>query len=590
MDIFKKLLFLLTPSEKKKAFILLITIMIMALLDMIGVASILPFITVLTSPDLIETNPLLNRMFNFSNLFGVENNEQFVFALGVSVFLLFIVSIIFRALTNFIQVRFIQMREYSIGKKLVQSYLCQPYTFFLSNNSAVIAKTILSEVDHVIGKAMTPLIDLISKGIAALVIIVLLIVIDIKIALIIGLSFSISYLIIFYYVKNLLNAIGEKRLKNNQLRFTSINESFGAAKEVKVGGLEEVYINNFSNSAKNYAKSQYSALIIAQLPRYVLEAIAFGGIFLILLYTIFQKGTFNDALPVISLYVFAGYRLMPAIQQIYGSFTQLTFAGPSVNKLFNELNDLKKLTLDKDRNRELINFNETISLKNIQYDYPNTSSRTALKNINLTIPSTSTVGIIGHTGSGKTTVVDIILGLLVPQRGTLEIDGEVITNQNLRSWQRLIGYVPQHIFLSDDTIAANIAFGVDHEKIDKEMIKKVSKIANLHDFVDTELQEKYETIIGERGVRLSGGQRQRIGIARALYNNPKVIILDEATSALDIKTEKLVMAEINKLRNDKTIIIIAHRIDTIRNCDIIFKLEKGRLLSHGLPSEILNNN
>ncbi len=564
--------------------------MIMALLDMIGVASILPFITVLTSPDLIETNPLLNRMFDFSNLFGVENNEQFVFALGVSVFLLFIVSIIFRALTNFIQVRFIQMREYSIGKKLVQSYLCQPYTFFLSNNSAAIAKTILSEVDHVIGKAMTPLIDLISKGIAALVIIVLLIIIDIKIALIIGLSFSISYLIIFYYVKNLLKAIGEKRLKNNHLRFTSINESFGAAKEVKVGGLEEIYINNFSNSAKNYAKSQYIALIIAQLPRYVLEAIAFGGIFLILLYTIFQKGTFNDALPVISLYVFAGYRLMPAIQQIYGSFTQLTFAGPSVNKLFNELNDLKKLTLDKDRNRELINFNETISLKNIQYDYPNTSSRTALKNINLTIPSKSTVGIIGHTGSGKTTVVDIILGLLVPQRGTLEIDGEVITNQNLRSWQRLIGYVPQHIFLSDDTIAANIAFGVDHEKIDKEMIKKVSKIANLHDFVDTELQEKYETIIGERGVRLSGGQRQRIGIARALYNNPKVIILDEATSALDIKTEKLVMAEINKLCNDKTIIIIAHRIDTIRNCDIIFKLEKGRLLSHGLPSEILNNN
>tara|TARA_B100001063_G_scaffold246808_1_gene287748 strand:- start:3265 stop:4953 length:1689 start_codon:yes stop_codon:yes gene_type:complete len=562
----------------------------MALLDMIGVASILPFITVLTSPDLIETNPLLNRMFDFSNLFGVENNEQFVFALGVSVFLLFIVSIIFRALTNFIQVRFIQMREYSIGKKLVQSYLCQPYTFFLSNNSAAIAKTILSEVDHVIGKAMTPLIDLISKGIAALVIIVLLIIIDIKIALIIGLSFSISYLIIFYYVKNLLKAIGEKRLKNNHLRFTSINESFGAAKEVKVGGLEEIYINNFSNSAKNYAKSQYIALIIAQLPRYVLEAIAFGGIFLILLYTIFQKGTFNDALPVISLYVFAGYRLMPAIQQIYGSFTQLTFAGPSVNKLFNELNDLKKLTLDKDRNRELINFNETISLKNIQYDYPNTSSRTALKNINLTIPSKSTVGIIGHTGSGKTTVVDIILGLLVPQRGTLEIDGEVITNQNLRSWQRLIGYVPQHIFLSDDTIAANIAFGVDHEKIDKEMIKKVSKIANLHDFVDTELQEKYETIIGERGVRLSGGQRQRIGIARALYNNPKVIILDEATSALDIKTEKLVMAEINKLCNDKTIIIIAHRIDTIRNCDIIFKLEKGRLLSHGLPSEILNNN
>jgi len=589
MDIFKKLLFLLSPSEKKKAFILLMMILLMALLDMIGVGSILPFITVLSNPDLIETNPFLNGVFNFSSLFGVKNNQQFIFVLGVFVFFIFILSISFKALTNYVQVRFIQMMEYSIGKKLVEGYLHQPFTWFLSRNSAEIGKTILSEVDHVIGKAMTPLIDLITRGIAAFAIIVLLTMVDFKIAMIIGLSFSISYLIIFYYVKNLLNEIGEKRLKNNEIRFTSINEAFGAAKEVKVGGLEEIYINNFSNSAKIYANSNSTSLIIAQLPRYIFEAIAFGGIFLILLYMIAKTGTFGDALPVVTLYVFAGYRLMPSIQQVYGSFTQLTFAGPSVNKLYNDLSNLKKLTANKDQDKGLINFDETISLNDIQYDYPQ-ASRTALKNINLTIPSKSTVGFMGPTGSGKTTVVDIILGLLTPQRGNLAIDGEVITNQNLRSWQRSIGYVPQHIFLSDDTIAANIAFGVDHEKIDKEMIKKVSKIANLHDFVDTELQEKYETIIGERGVRLSGGQRQRIGIARALYNNPKVIILDEATSALDIKTEKLVMAEINKLSKDKTIIIIAHRIDTIRNCDIIFKLEKGRLLSHGLPSEILNNN
>ena len=588
MDIFKKLLFLLSPSEKKKAFILLMMILLMALLDMIGVASILPFITVLSNPDLIETNPFLNGIFNFSTLFGVKNNQQFIFVLGVFVFFIFILSISFKALTNYVQVRFVQMMEYSIGKKLVEGYLHQPFTWFLSRNSAEIGKTILSEVDHVIGKAMTPLIDLITRGIAAFVIIVLLTMVDFKIAMIIGLSFSISYLIIFYYVKNLLNEIGEKRLKNNEIRFTSINESFGAAKEVKVGGLEEIYINNFSNSAKIYANSNSTSLIIAQLPRYIFEAIAFGGIFLILLYMIAKTGTFGDALPVVTLYVFAGYRLMPSIQQVYGSFTQLTFAGPSVNKLYNDLSNLKKLTANKDKDKGLINFDETISLNDIQYDYPQ-ASRTALKNINLTIPSKSTVGFMGPTGSGKTTVVDIILGLLTPQRGNLAIDGEVITNQNLRSWQRSIGYVPQHIFLSDDTIAANIAFGVKREKIDKEIVEKVSKIANLHDFVDKELQEKYETIIGERGVRLSGGQRQRIGIARALYNNPKVIILDEATSALDIQTEKLVMDEVNKLRKDKTIIIIAHRLETISDCDIIFKLENGRLLSYGSPSEILNN-
>ncbi len=562
----------------------------MALLDMIGVASILPFITVLTNPELIETNQLLNGMFNFSSLFGVENNDQFVFVLGVSVFFLFILSISFKALTNYFQIRFVQMMEYSIGKKLVEGYLHQPFTWFLSRNSAEIGKTILSEVDHVTGKAITPLIDLISRGIAAFVIIVLLIIVDVKIALIIGLSFFISYLIIFNYVKNFLNEIGKKRLKNNEIRFTSINESFGAAKEVKVGGLEEIYINNFSNSAKIYANSNSTSLIIAQLPRYILEAIAFGGIFLILLYMISKTGTFGDALPVVTLYAFAGYRLMPSMQQIYGSFTQLTFAGPSVNKLYDDLSNLKKLTVNKDSNKdkELINFNETISLNDIQYDYPH-ASRTALKNINLTIPSKSTVGFIGPTGSGKTTVVDIILGLLTPQTGNLTIDGDVITDQNLRSWQSLIGYVPQHIFLSDDTIASNIAFGVKREEIDNEIVKDVSKIANLHDFVDKELPEKYDTIIGERGVRLSGGQRQRIGIARALYNNPKVIILDEATSALDIKTEKQVMNEVNKLRKDKTIIIIAHRLDSISNCDIIFKLEKGRLVSYGSPSDILNN-
>ena len=241
--------------------------------------------------------------------------------------------------------------------------------------------------------------------------------------------------------------------------------------------------------------------------------------------------------------------------------------------------NLKNLnSFDQNQNSGILSFNETITLNNIDYNYPNTS-RTALKDINISIPAKSTVGIIGVTGSGKTTTVDIILGLLKAQKGTLEVDGQVITEQNLRAWQRSIGYVPQNIYLSDDSVAANIAFGLEAKDVNQAVVEKVSKIANLHEFVMDELPDQYQTKIGERGVRLSGGQRQRIGIARALYNSPKVLILDEASSALDDHTEKVVMDAINNLSNDITIILIAHRLNTVKNCDIIFKFDKGRLIN-----------
>ena len=325
------------------------------------------------------------------------------------------------------------------------------------------------------------------------------------------------------------------------------------------------------------------------MPRFVLEAIAFGGILLIILYILANTGSVNDAIPIISLYAFAGYRLMPAIQVIYLSSTRLKFVGPALDKIINDIKNLKPLNLNQ--NQGVLNFNKAIDLKNISYNYPN-SQRTSLKNINLSIPNSSRVGIMGQTGCGKTTMVDIILGLLDPEKGTLEVDGQIIKDQNRRSWQRSIGYVPQQIYLSDDTIAANIAFGVDPKDINKDLVERASKIANLHEFVINELPDQYETSVGERGIRLSGGQRQRIGIARALYHNPKVLILDEATSALDDQTEKVVMEAIHNLDKNITIIIIAHRLSTIKNCDIVYLLEKGELKNTGTFEEIIkaNNN
>ena len=587
MQTFKKLLFLLTNQERKSAGLLLIMTLIMALLDMIGVASIVPFMAVLTNPGLIESNFILKEMFQFSNIFGVENNQQFLFALGILLFILLVVSLSFKAFTIYVQVRFVLMREYSIGKKLIEGYLYQPYIWFLNRHSADLGKAILSEVNTIIGNGIKPLIELISKSIVTITLIILLIIADPKLALIVSISFSVVYGLIFYLIRSYLIQIGKKRLKNNQLRFTTVNEAFGAAKEIKVGGLEKTYIDNFSNSAKIFAKTQSSLSIVSQLPRFFLEAIAFGGIMLIILYKMTLTGSFSNALPIISLYVFAGYRLIPALQQIYASFTKLTFVGPSLDKLHDDLKNLG--SFNKNQNQGRLSVKNAITLKNIHYNYPSTS-RTALTNINLTIPAKSTVGLVGATGSGKTSTVDIILGLLEPQKGILEVDGQTITKKNLRSWQRSIGYVPQNIFLTDNTVAGNIAFGVEPNDINQDLVENAAKIANLHNFVKDELPKQYQTKIGERGVRLSGGQRQRIGIARALYHKPQILILDEATSALDNQTEKAVMDAVNNLGRNLTIILIAHRLNTVKNCDIIFKLHRGQLVGKGSYDEIINKN
>ena len=478
------------------------------------------------------------------------------------------------------------MSEYSISKRLIESYLYQPYSWFLNRHSADLGKSILSEVNLIVSNSLKPTMALIARILVAITLISLLIFTDPKMTLVIALTLGITYLLIFKLCQDFLNRIGIERLKNNQLRFTAVSEAFGAAKEIKVSGLEKSYISKFSEPAKNFAKNQASSEIISQVPRYGIEAIAFGAIILLILFLKSKTQNFNDVLPIITLYVFASYRLLPALQGIYSALTNINFSSAALNALYNDIKNLKSFNLDRDQDQEILSLNDSIKLKNIHYNYPN-SSRTVIDNMNFTIPARTVVGIVGPTGCGQTTTVDIILGLLEPQKGTLEVDGQFITKKNLRCWQRSIGYVPQHIYLSDNTIANNIAFGIDSKDISHKLIEKVSKIANLHEFVTKELKNKYQTTVGERGVRLSGGQRQRIGIARALYHNPKLLILDEATSALDNQTEKVVMEAVDNIGKDTTIIMIAHRLDTVKKCDIIFHLEKGRLINQGTPEELL---
>lgn len=584
MQTLKRFLYLLENHERKQVAFLLVMMLFMALIDMVGVASILPFMAVLTNPSIIETNNFINTLFQASKLFGIENTQEFLFSLGILVFILLLSSLSIRAITTYIQLRFVQMLDYSITKRLIEGYLHQPYSWFLNRHSADIGKNVLLEVAVII-RGIKYILEIIAKSMTTLALITLLFLANPKLTLITGFLLGGAYLIIFYFIRSYLRKIGKKRLENNELRFKAVIDAFGAAKEVKFGGLEQTYIKRYSEPTFIFAQTQASSGVISQIPRFILEAIAFGGVLLIILYMMLQSGSFTSVLPILTLYVFAGYRLMPALQHIYNSLTQLTFIGPSLERLIEDFKSLKPVISDVDQSN--MSFDKSITLKNINYTYPNTSKK-VLKDINITIPKKSTVGLIGTTGSGKTTTVDIILGLLEAEKGTLEVDQQIITQKNVRAWQRNIGYVPQNIYLTDDTVAANIAFGVEDKDINQEAIEKACKIANLHDFITKELTFKYQTTIGERGVRLSGGQIQRIGIARALYHNPYVLVLDEATSALDNLTEKAVVDAINNLNKKITIILIAHRLNTVKNCDIIYKFEKGQIVSQGTYNEIIN--
>jgi len=586
MKTFKKIIYLLSKKERTSAAFLLFMISVMAITEMIGVASILPFMAVLSNPDVVQTNSFLKYLFEFSKIFGVTNNRQFLFYLGIFVFLILVISLIIRAITIYLQVRFVRMREFSIGRRLVELYLKQPYIWFLNQHSSEIGKTILSEIDRVIVNGLGPLVELIARCIVTVLLIGLLLIVDTKLTLIVFILLSGLYIIIYLSVKWYLKKIGKISLLNNKLRFLAVNNTFSAIKEIKVKGVEREYLKNFSDPAKAFAQVQSSAAVISLLPRFLIEAIAFGGLLLIMLYLMSNSGNFIDALPTITLYAFAGYRLLPSIQQIYLSFTKLTFIGPSLDNINSNLINLKSSNLI--HNKSILPLNRKIELKNINFRYPD-MSEDVLNNLNITIYPKTTVGFIGSSGSGKTTIIDIILGLLQPQSGTLEVDGNSIDKRNLRAWQNSLGYVPQNIYLLDDTIEANIALGQSLENINKKSVEKALKIANLYEFVN-KLPKKDQTKVGENGVRISGGQRQRIGIARALYHNPNIIILDEATSSLDNENEKAVMQAVNNLSKYITVIIVAHRLNTVKNCDVIFKIKKGQVVDQGSYDKIFKKN
>jgi len=586
MGVFNKIISLLTVAERKRMGILLGMILLMAILDAIGVASILPFMAVLTDPDVVETNIILATIYQTLEFSDID---EFLLFLGVVVLLLLVCSLSFKALTNYLQLHFSFMREYSLGRRLVKGYLDQPYVWFLGRHSADLGKNILSEVGLYVGNGLMPLITLIAQSAIVIAMLVLLIIVDPMLAILVGGLLGTVYGLMFKLSNKFLLDTGKKRLEENKQRFITVNETFSAIKDVKVNSLENVYLHRFEIPAEKFASHSASAQVVAQLPRYALEAIAFGSVLIVILYLMVTNQDFSKVLPIITLYAFAGYRLMPAVNMIYSSFAKLNFATPALDALHADINSLEKRMVCDNQSKDKMMLNSALNLNNIYYKYPE-SENPALNGVSFTVSSCSTTGLVGATGSGKTTVMDLMLGILKQQKGSFLVDGKVINNEYYCKWQRSIGYIPQNIYLSDDSVAANIAFGVEPSNIDQEAIEQAARIASLHEFVVDELAHGYETIVGERGVRLSGGQRQRIGIARALYCNPTVLFMDEATSALDNITEKVVMEAINSLHHKITIIIIAHRLNTVRHCDNIVLFNKGKVEAQGTYDELINKN
>lgn len=578
MQTINKLFSLLTRDEQKRLMILFFVVLLMGLVELLGLTSILPFVAMLSDPNIVENNSLLNWAFQTSSIFGIENKKQFLFFSGVLTFILLVFSLVVKSVTTYLQINFTASTKYNIEKRIITGYLNQSYSWFLDRHSADLGKNILSEVNTVVSGGIRPMIDLIARSVVAILVVILLIAVDPKLALIVGLILSSTYLIIYLLIRGYLNFIGEERLKANRWRFTMVTEAFGAIKEIKIGGMEQAYINRYAAPAKRLTKYEAIFSVLTQLPRFAIEAVSFGGLILIVLYLMAKSNNFLNIIPIIALYALAGYRLIPLLQGIFISINALRYVSPPLNSLNKELQQLQTSSLSEDK--EVLQLKKEIKLNQINFKYSNVPQQT-LKNINIKIPIGSYTGIVGATGSGKTTLIDIILGLLEPQDGKLEVDDKIINDNNRRAWQRSIGYVPQQIFLTDDTIAANIAFGLNLKDIDQNKVEKAAKISSLHEFIINDLPLRYQTIVGERGVKLSGGQRQRIGIARALYHDPQVLIMDEATNALDNITEQTVMDTVIKLKRERTIILITHRLSSVKNCGNIILVEKGEIKQQG---------
>jgi len=577
----QKVLRLFTPEERRQLGLVFALILAMSLLEVVGVASIMPFLDVLANPGAIQESTLLSGAYDAG---GFQDTNSFLFAMGVSVFVVIIVTNGVGFASVWVIQRFTWMRNHSVSTRLLDSYVFQPWTFYLQRNTSELSANILSETQSFIAKFLLPLMMAVSNGITAVAVGLLLLLMDPLLALMVTVVIGGAYGLIFVVSRKRLLRYGKLRRAANKERYRFASEAMSAMKTVKVLGVEHEVVDLYAEKSFVFSRTQSSAAIIGFAPRYFLETMAFGAVIVILLYQLLLRGDVSQVIPVVGVYAFAGYRLLPKIQLVFSSVSQMQYTGYTLDVIYDDTVNRSAAKEHTDGTR--IEVNSCFGLENVSFRYPNAATP-ALDGVTVNVKRRTSIGLVGTSGSGKTTCMDVMLGLLEPKSGSIVVDGKRLDASERYAWRRNLGYVPQAIYLSDDTIAANIAFGIPKADIDMAAVERAARIANLHGFIESELPEGYATFVGERGVRLSGGQRQRIGIARALYRDPVVLLFDEATSALDSPTEQAIMEAIESLAGEKTIIMIAHRLTTVQNCDRIYRLEHGKVAASGSWDELV---
>lgn len=577
---------LMSKKEKIRFVFLIIGSMLLGVIEVLGVSSIMPFIAVASQPELIQTNEYLFWAYTF---FGFTSDKSFLLALGLLLFVFVLLRNIYLALYTYAQTHYTSMRRHSLSLKLFHVYISQRYPFFLNKNSYDFVKNINIEIERMINGTLMQLVNIICYLFQILLLTAFLFYVNTFVTLSITLILVSVYALVYIIIKKEVHSLGVERYKMTSLLARIVNEAFWGIKETKITGCEQTFIDSYTPPSKKFSHNFTKEEVINIIPKYILEVVSFSSILVLIFIMVGKSENFSEVISSISVYAYAGYRLMPSVQSVFRSFNKFKYSMPAAQKIVQEFNYVYNEQDNINEVQERLPFFESITMQNISFAYDSNKQKKVLDAITLSIPANSLVGFTGKTGSGKTTLVDILLGLLVPDEGSILIDGKEVSKKFIRSWQKNLGYVPQNIYLSNDTIAANIAFGVMREEIDMNAVRQAACMAQIDDFIQNELPERYNTLVGERGVRLSGGQRQRIGIARALYRDPSVLVMDEATSALDNQTEIDVMKAIDGLSGKKTIIMIAHRLSTLKKCDVIFDLENGQIVRSGKYGEIFGS-
>jgi ABC-type multidrug transport system fused ATPase/permease subunit len=563
----------LAINERRKLFFVWILVLIGMMLELLSLGLIIPFMGLLTQDDYAEKFPSLYERLG-------EPTQQEILVTGVLfVLAVYLVKAIFTYYSNWVQRAFLNRAKARLSNEIFQRYLCQPYSFHLDHNSS----TLITNAENgrtIVSGGLEPLLVLLTDGLIATGMFVLLLIVEPIGTLCVLVLFAAASVLFQFSTRKRIHEWGIAKKIESRLVLKHLQQGLGGAKEVKIMGREQLFLEEHKKSVSASMEVDRRFMMLQVIPRLWLELLAIVGLVVLVLAMIGSGDSVSQILPVLGLFAATSFRIIPSINRILASIQTLGYSKPIIRSVFDDLQLLVPVT---PKTGTEIQFSTSVCFENVSFKYSNAVGN-ANENLSFCIGKGEAVGIIGHSGAGKSTLVDILLGLLQPTAGAVLVDGLDIQN-NLRSWQDHIGYVPQTIYLVDDTLARNVAFGLPGEMVDHDAIARSIKAAQLDEFVSS-LPDGLNTIVGERGVRLSGGQRQRIGIARALYNDPDILVLDEATSSLDTETEQGVMDAVKELLGTKTIVIIAHRTTTVSYCTKVYKMDKAKIVGSGLPSEM----